>query len=89
MYWLFLVLALGAFVLALSTPQMWLLVVALLLALLFFLLWIKGLYVARFGSVMSEPRQVLHPAELQKMREQLQSTTSTDPSPSPKAHHEP
>ncbi len=74
MYWLFLMLALGAFLLAFSTPHGWLLVLALLAALVFLLLWAKGLYVARFGGVSSVPRP-LHAAELQALREQLQPRT--------------
>ena len=71
MYWLFLLLALGAFLLAFSTTHSWLLVLALLAALVFLLLWVKGLYVARFGGVSSEPRP-LHAAELQALRAQLE-----------------
>lgn len=71
MYWLFLMLALGAFLLAFSTTHSWLLVLALLAALVFLLLWVKGLYVARFGGVTSVPRP-LHAAELQALRAQLQ-----------------
>lgn len=71
MYWLFLLLALGAFLFAFSTTHSWLLVLALLAALVFLLLWAKGLYVARFGSVSSVPRP-LHAAELQALRAQLQ-----------------
>ncbi|WP_305804764.1 hypothetical protein [Stenotrophomonas sp. YIM B06876] len=79
MYWLFLLLAIGAFMLAISTPQLWLLVLALLTALAFFLLWIKGLYVSRFGTVADAPR-ALHPAELQRLREQLRPDTATETS---------
>lgn len=71
MYWLFLLLALGAFFLAFSTTHAWLLVLALLVALVFLLLWAKGLYVARFGGMSSVPRP-LHAAELQALRAQLQ-----------------
>ncbi|MEN5207214.1 hypothetical protein ABE493_03685 [Stenotrophomonas terrae] len=70
MYWLFLLLALGAFLLAFSTTHSWLLVLALLAALVFLLLWAKGLYVARFGGMNTVPRP-LHAAELQALRAQL------------------
>jgi len=86
MYWLFLLLALGAFVLAISTTQTWLLAVSLLASLLFFLLWIKGLYTARFGGVAGQAPRALHPAELQALRQQVKpaepsstSTTQTEP----------
>jgi hypothetical protein len=69
MYWLFLVLALAALLLAISTTQMWLLVLSALAALLFLLLWVKGLYVARMGNISDAPRP-LHAAEMQALREQ-------------------
>ncbi len=85
MYWLFLLLALGAFVLAISTTQMWLLVLSLLAALLFAVLWIKGLFAARFSGIISEAPRPLHPAELQMMREKLLEQTGQpkmqDPAP--------
>ncbi len=83
MYWLFLLLAFGAFLLAFSTTHSWLLVLALLAALVFLLLWAKGLYVARFGGVSSVPRP-LHAAELQALRAQLQP--KADPAAAPVAH---
>lgn len=89
MYWLFLLLAIGAFMLALSTPQMWLLVLALLVTLIFFLLWIKGLYVAKFDSVLPEPRKALHPAELQNLREQLKPTADSNTSEPKEPRNEP
>ena len=82
MYWLFLLLALGAFLLAFSTIHSWLLVLALLAALVFLLLWAKGLYVSRFGGVSSVPRP-LHAAELQALRAQLQP--KADPAAAPVA----
>ena len=47
---------------------------ALLAALVFLLLWAKGLYVARFGGVSSVPRP-LHAAELQALRSELTSVS--------------
>lgn len=73
MYWLFLLLALGAFILALSTTQMWLLVLALVASLVFAFLWIKGLYVSRIGAAVTEAPRALHPAELQALRDQLRA----------------
>lgn len=80
MYWLFLLLALGAFVLAFSTTHSWLLVLALLAALVFLVLWAKGLYVSRFSGVSSAPRP-LHAAELQALRAQLQPKADTAAAP--------
>ena len=73
MHWLFLLIALGAFALAVTTPNTWLLVLALLMALLFVMLWVKGLYVAKFGDGAASVPRPLHPSELQAMREQLKS----------------
>lgn len=72
MYWLFLLLALGSILLAISTTQMWLLLLSLFASLVFLFLWIKGLYVARVGSVVNQTARALHPAELQALRAQYQ-----------------
>jgi len=77
MYWLFLLLALGAFVLAISTTQMWLLVLSLFASLLFAVLWIKGLFAARVGGVVGDAPRPLHPAELQALRDQLRSQSAS------------
>ncbi len=87
MYWLFLLLALGAFTLAITTTHAGLLLLALLAALLFFLLWIKGLHAARFSGAASQPARALHPAELQALRDQLRPAAS--PSPSASEDHSP
>lgn len=79
MYWLFLLLALGAFLLAISTTQAWLLALALLAALVFMLLWVRGLYIARIGGVISDTPRALHPAELQALREKYR--TGATPAP--------
>ncbi|WP_241772643.1 hypothetical protein [Stenotrophomonas pictorum] len=71
MYWLFLLLALGAFVLAISATQTWLLLLSLLASLVFALLWVKGLYAARIGGALTDAPRALHPAELQALREQF------------------
>lgn len=91
MYWLFLLLALAAFVFALSTTNMALLVLSLVAALVFMLLWVKGLYAAKFDGVVNDVPRPLHAAELQALREQLRpaatadAATATPPSPAPAA----
>jgi uncharacterized membrane protein len=91
MYWLFLLLALAAFVFALSTTNMALLVLSLVAALVFMLLWVKGLYAAKFDGVVNDVPRPLHAAELQALREQLRpaatadAATTTPPSPAPAA----
>lgn len=89
MHWLFLLLAAGAFALAVSTTKLWLLAVSLLAALVFVLLWAKGLYVARFGDGGNAVPRALHPSELAHMREQLkkkQQAATADPSHTPQSH---
>ncbi|MBN6150509.1 hypothetical protein JR065_09160 [Xanthomonas sp. AmX2] len=71
MYWLFLPLALGAFVLAFTTPHMSLLVLALLAALVFLLAWARGWYVAKIGDApQRDAAPLIDPAELRRLREQ-------------------
>ena len=79
MYWLFLLLALGAFLLAISTTQAWLHALALLAALVFMLLWVRGLYIARVGGVISDTPRTLHPAELQALREKYRTGAAAAP----------
>ncbi len=88
MYWLFLLLALGAFILAITTTHPWLLFLSLLAALLFFLVWIKGLYAARFSGTASQAPRALHPDELQALREQLRPGASPAVPPSSPANEE-
>ncbi len=85
MYWLFLLLALGGFMLALSTTKMWLLVLSLVASLVFLLLWVKGLYAARISGVIADSPRALHPAELQALRDQFKpkGTEGAAPAPAP------
>jgi uncharacterized membrane protein len=84
MYWLFLLLALGAFVLAISATQTWLLLLALLASLVFALLWVKGLYAARISGALNDAPRALHPAEMQALREQFRANaTPTTAPPTP------
>ncbi len=85
MYWLFLLLALGGFMLALSTTKMWLLVLALVASLVFLLLWVKGLYAARISGVISDSPRPLHPAELQALRDQFKPKGADATAPAPAA----
>lgn len=71
MHWLFLLLALITFTIALSATQAWLLALTLLATLAFLALWLRGLYVTRVGATFSQTPRPLHQAELQALREQL------------------
>ncbi|MCL7714861.1 hypothetical protein [Stenotrophomonas mori] len=82
MHWLFLALALGALVLAVTTTQAWLLLCSLLAAVALLLLWLKGLYAARVGGRLQAPPPALHPAEQDALRAQLRARTSSSHSPS-------
>ncbi|WP_448132622.1 hypothetical protein [Stenotrophomonas rhizophila] len=73
MHWLFLLLALGCFALALKVPQMSLMLLALLGTLVFLLMWVRGLYVARFGTMQRDISSVIDPTELRRLREQAQA----------------
>ncbi|KQR08986.1 MULTISPECIES: hypothetical protein [Xanthomonas] len=69
MHWLFLLMALGALVLAFSTPHVWLLVVSLLVALLLLLLWTRGWFAARMDDTQRDTSSMIDPAELRRLRE--------------------
>ncbi|KLD80120.1 hypothetical protein FZ025_08865 [Xanthomonas hyacinthi] len=74
MYWLFLPLALAAFVLAFSTPHMSLLVLALLAALGFLLAWARGWSVAKIGDASQrDAAPMIDPAELRRLREHAEA----------------
>lgn len=77
MHWLFLLLALGALVLAFSTPHMWLLVLSLLAALVLLLAWVRGWYAARIGEVQRDVGTLIDPAELRRLRELAQARRAT------------
>ena len=67
MHWLFLLLALGALILAFSTPHMWLLLACLVAALLLMLAWARGWYLSRIGDG-ADNGQLIDPAELHRLR---------------------
>ncbi|KLD72230.1 MULTISPECIES: hypothetical protein [Xanthomonas] len=69
MHWLFLLMALGALVLAFSTPHVWLLVVSLLVALVLLLLWTRGWFAARMDDTQRDTSSMIDPAELRRLRE--------------------
>ncbi|MFC7522228.1 hypothetical protein ACFQS6_24240 [Xanthomonas populi] len=69
MHWLFLLMALGALVLAFSTPHVWLVVVSLLVALLLLLLWTRGWFASRMDDTQRDTSSMIDPAELRRLRE--------------------
>ncbi|KGE53754.1 MULTISPECIES: hypothetical protein [Xanthomonas] len=76
MHWLFLLMALGALVLAFSTPHVWLLVVSLLVALLLLLLWTRGWFASRMGDTQRDTSSMIDPAELRRLRELAEARKS-------------
>lgn len=76
MHWLFLLLALGALILAFSTPHMWLLVLSLLAALALLLAWVRGWYASRIGEVQRHAGTMVDPVELRRLRELAQARRS-------------
>lgn len=73
MPWLFLLLGLIAMVVAMKTASMLLLVLCLLVALVFFVLWAYGWYASRVVSVSRDESLMLDPEELRRMREQAEA----------------
>jgi len=67
MHWLFLLLALGALILAFSTPHLWLLLTSLLAALLLLAAWARGQYRSRMGEADGDA-QIIDPVELHRLR---------------------
>ncbi|UHQ23419.1 hypothetical protein LVB77_01510 [Lysobacter sp. 5GHs7-4] len=73
MYWLFLLLALAALVVAFKASSGALLVISLLASLGFFIAWILGLMAARIGSASRDEGMMLDPNELRRLREQAEA----------------
>jgi len=73
MHWLFLLMALGALVLAFSTPHVWLLVVSLLAGLLLLLLWTRGWFASRMGETRFDSSSMIDPSELRRLGELAQA----------------
>lgn len=89
MYWLFLLLALAALVIAFKTSSGVLLVVSLLASLGFFLAWVLGLVAARIGSQSRDEGMMLDPAELRRLREQAEARKLAAASQQPPSSSEP
>jgi hypothetical protein len=69
MHWLYLLLALGALLLALSTVHGWLLLLSLLAALVLFVAWMRGWYLDRVGGNQRDEMAMIDPVELRRLRE--------------------
>ena len=69
MHWLYLLLAFGALLLAITTVHGWLLLLSLLSALALFLAWMRGWYLDRIGGGTRDEMAMVDPLELRRLRE--------------------
>lgn len=91
MPWLFLLLALAAFAIAMTTASMALAIVCILAALVLLVIWVMGLLAQRVGNQSRDDAMMIDPQELRRMREQAEARrVATQASPStgdpPAAH---
>jgi len=70
MSWLFLLLALGAVVIAFTTTSVPLAAIALVLSLVFVVIGVLGLLAQRVGNQSRSEAMMVDPAELRRLREQ-------------------
>jgi hypothetical protein len=73
MSWVFLLLAIAAFVIAFKTTSIALAALCLLAALGLLLAWVLGLMAQRVGSRSRDDSALLDPAELRRLREQAEA----------------
>ena len=73
MYWLYLLLAIGALLMALKTTSSGLMVLCLLAALVLLVLWVAGMYFARMAGRSRDPSTMIDPVELRRLREQAEA----------------
>ena len=73
MPWLFLLLAAGAFAVALNASSMALVVLCLLVALGSIIAWVLGLLAQRMGNQARDDSMMLDPMELKRLREEAEA----------------
>ena len=73
MYWLYLLLAFAALVVAIKTTSSGVMVLCMLVALALLVLWLAGLYSARMAGRSRDPSTMIDPAELRRLREQAEA----------------
>jgi hypothetical protein len=73
MHWLMLALAIGAFAVAWTITNPWMMGLCLLAALGLLLAWILGLYSARVGARSRDETAMIDPVELRRLREQAEA----------------
>ena len=78
MHWLFLLLGFAALAFAVKTTSSVLMVLGMLAALGFWILWLAGLYSARMSGSSRDPSSMIDPAELRRLREQAEARKAAD-----------
>lgn len=73
MPWLFLLLAIAAFAIAMTTTSMGLAVTCILAGLVLLVIWVMGLFAQRVGSQARDDAMMIDPQELRRMREQAEA----------------
>jgi len=73
MHWVLLLLAVGAFAIAMKTTSVGLMAICLVAALVLVVLWVLGLYSARVGARSRDETAMIDPAELRRLREQAEA----------------
>lgn len=86
MYWLFLLIAIGALIGAFVSGPTWLMVLCLLVSLVLFVAWAMGLYAARIGSSSRDESHMIDPAELRRLREIAEARKAGLQSPAEPPH---
>ena len=87
MHWLMLALAIGAMAVAVKTSSPLIMGICLLVALVFLVAWVLGLYAARAGARSRDETAMIDPVELRRLREQAQArkvaaASQSEPPPS-------
>lgn len=73
MPWLFLLLAIAAFAIAMSTTSMAIAVICILGALALLVVWVMGLVAQRVGNQARNETMMIDPQELRRLREQAEA----------------
>ncbi len=81
MPWVYLLLAIAAFVVAFKTSSVALAALCLLAALGLLLAWVLGLLAQRVGSRSRDEATMLDPAELRRLRERAEARRAEDVPP--------
>ncbi|MEZ0471298.1 hypothetical protein [Luteimonas salinilitoris] len=78
MPWLFLLLAIAAFAIAMATSSLALAVVCILAALVLLAIWVMGLLAQRVGSQSRDDTMMIDPQELRRLREQAEARRASE-----------